>query len=592
MPETLERLRALHPEARPMLALLTRSAPRLADLLAGQADPLELLFPQGSTADAEALYGETPFARYYNRLIATAIEAWLADHPGRPLRILEVGGGTGGTTGGLLPHLPAERTRYLFTDLSAGFLNLAEQKFSKTYPFVEYRTFDLERNPLTQGFSPDSCDLILAANVLHATQDLHQTLAHLQPLLVEGGLLLALELTDPPPWVELTFGLTDGWWRFADQRTDQPLLSKTGWLNLLAPPKQSLFSQAAALPSDQTPLGPPRQHLLAAQTATRQANPPSPPSAQPKSAAVLRSGPLRERVSALVQRQFTKLLRLSADELSPAANFMDLGFDSILAVQIQKALSAETGLQLPATLLFKYASVDQLTDYLLAEHDALLAQRLGVDQPSVSEPKIEAAMTVEPTPALPASLQRQPIAVIGLSLRFPGRRAWRRSGGMWRGGSMRWVRSPRRGGSCSRFPEALPEAGYLEGIDRFDAEFFRISPREAELMDPQQRLFLEVAWEALERAGYRPEGLATTGVFVGATSADYALLAAGSASPLDPHRYSGTTLSMVATRTSYLLNLKGPSLTVDTACSSSLMAIHLACQSLYAGEWRWRLPAA
>ena len=120
---------------------------------------------------------------------------------------MEVGGGTGGTTGGLLPHLPAERTRYLFTDLSAGFLNLAEQKFSKTYPFVEYRTFDLERDPLTQGFSPDSCDLILAANVLHATQDLHQTLAHLQPLLVEGGLLLALELTDPPPWVELTFGL-------------------------------------------------------------------------------------------------------------------------------------------------------------------------------------------------------------------------------------------------------------------------------------------------------------------------------------------------------------------------------------------------
>ena len=264
-PTELEALAVADPEVRPAAALLLRTAEPLAQVLAGQLDPLELLFPGGSTADAEALYGQTAAARYYNRLIATALEAWQARHPQTPLRILEVGGGTGGTTAELLAHLPAEQTRYLFTDLSTGFLNLAESRLASQRR-LEYRTFDLQRPPAQQGFDvggQDTFDIILAANVLHATADLHQTLAHLESLLAPGGWLVALELTDPPLWVELTFGLTDGWWHFADDlRHDQPLLAAPDWLRLLA---ARGFQQATALPDKHTPLGTPRQHLLLAQ---------------------------------------------------------------------------------------------------------------------------------------------------------------------------------------------------------------------------------------------------------------------------------------------------------------------------------------
>ncbi|MEU8547597.1 type I polyketide synthase [Streptomyces roseoverticillatus] len=128
--------------------------------------------------------------------------------------------------------------------------------------------------------------------------------------------------------------------------------------------------------------------------------------------------------------------------------------------------------------------------------------------------------------------------------------------------------------------------GFLDGVDRFDREFFGISPREASAVDPQQRLLLEVAWEALEDAGQVSTALAgtDTGVFVGISSYDYALLQAPRLDGIDAYWGTGVALSVAANRISYLLDLRGPSLAVDTACSSSLVALHTACQSLWSGQ--------
>jgi acyl transferase domain-containing protein len=130
--------------------------------------------------------------------------------------------------------------------------------------------------------------------------------------------------------------------------------------------------------------------------------------------------------------------------------------------------------------------------------------------------------------------------------------------------------------------------GFVEGIDRFDADFFGISPREAARMDPQQRLLLEVAWEGLEDAGLVAHALAGTnvGVFVGLSSTDYMLLAQGETdlSKIDAHTNTGGAMSIAANRVSYALDLRGPSIAIDTACSSSLVAVHLACQSIWQGD--------
>jgi acyl transferase domain-containing protein len=128
--------------------------------------------------------------------------------------------------------------------------------------------------------------------------------------------------------------------------------------------------------------------------------------------------------------------------------------------------------------------------------------------------------------------------------------------------------------------------GFIDDVDKFDAEFFRISPAEAQRMDPQQRLVLELCWGCLEDAGYLPSSLSgtDTGVFVGVGGLDYRELLEKRLSTLEGHNATGNFLSLVANRISYFFNLRGPSMPYDTACSSSLFALHYAVQSINSGE--------
>ena len=140
----------------------------------------------------------------------------------------------------------------------------------------------------------------------------------------------------------------------------------------------------------------------------------------------------------------------------------------------------------------------------------------------------------------------------------------------------------------------IDRAGLLPRVDEFDAAFFQISPHEAELMDPQHRLLLELGWEVMERSGYRPAQLATrrTGVFVGVAHYDYRDLLARTTAATDAYVATGSSPSMLANRLSYFYDFRGPSVSIDTACSSSLVALELAVQALRAGECDHALLAA
>ncbi|TVL91469.1 type I polyketide synthase [Streptomyces sp. SAJ15] len=190
----------------------------------------------------------------------------------------------------------------------------------------------------------------------------------------------------------------------------------------------------------------------------------------------------------------------------------------------------------------------------------------------------------------------EPIAVVGMGCRFPGgvddpETYWNllRSRtdatstvpeGRWDAESLHDPEGARPGTTRAR------RGGFLDAIDTFDAEFFGIPPREAETLDPQHRLLLEVAWEALEHMGQDPTSLrgSQTGVFVGIGIDDYKLLQTADLTRLDGHMATGNLFCVAAGRISYLLGLHGPSLAVDTGCSSSLVTVHLAMQSLRSGE--------
>lgn len=170
-----------------------------------------------------------------NEWVAQTLSELIARRPpGRPLRVLEIGAGTGATSAAVLPHLADAVGEYVFTDISPLFTRQAEERFGD-YPFVRGQVLDIERSPIAQGFAAGHFDVVLAANVLHATRDLKQSLDHVRELLKPGGWLVLLEVTESRAWLDLTFGLLDGWWRFADRdlRPAYPLLSADRWRSLL-----------------------------------------------------------------------------------------------------------------------------------------------------------------------------------------------------------------------------------------------------------------------------------------------------------------------------------------------------------------------
>ncbi len=267
--------------------------------------------------------------------------------------------------------------------------------------------------------------------------------------------------------------------------------------------------------------------------------------------------------------ELAALLGRDAAEIRDDDRFAGLGLDSLRTVTLAEHLTEITGTPVPAALLWAYPSVDDLVRHLEQAH---------VPRPGSSGP-----------PARRPGGPEEPVAVVGMACRLPGASGLDEFWALLRDGADaigpvppdRWV--PDAADGTQQVPAA---AGFLrESPYAFEPLFFGISPREAAEMDPQQRLFLEVSWEALEDAGLSGDALpgSRTGVFAGAIWHDYADLRGRVGRP-SPHSATGQALNMVANRLSYALGLRGPSMTLDSACSSSLLAVHLACQSLRSGE--------
>ncbi|MEU3888963.1 type I polyketide synthase [Streptomyces sp. NPDC029041] len=249
----------------------------------------------------------------------------------------------------------------------------------------------------------------------------------------------------------------------------------------------------------------------------------------------------------------------------------DLGMASRDAVALAGELSRATGRELPTTLLWEAPT-----------GAALVARLCGTTAPGAEGAPV-------PRPTGPGGTA-EPVAVVGAGCRLPG--GVHGTDDYWRlltEGVDAIRRVPEdRWRDFTAFPpaDACPYGGYLDDIAGFDAEFFRITPREAAVMDPQQRILLEVVHEALDHAAVPARSLAgtATGVFVGISAPEYGQVTGADPAAVDPWAPAGGALGVAAGRLAYVLDTRGPSLAVDTACSSSLVAVHHACVSLRTGE--------
>ncbi len=211
-------------------------ASNLAAVLQGRMSAVEVLFPDGSLKLAEQIYQNAPASRMFNTALAETVRKSVQAYPAHQVvRVLEVGAGTGSATSEILPLLNGMRVEYIFTDVSSAFFAMARNKFAK-FPFVRYTTLDLEKEIGGDSGIGDGVDIIVAANVLHATADLAQTLNRLRSKLRAGGTMLISECTALQRFGDLTVGMTEGWWRFTDahRRQSYPLIDRRQWLDLFS----------------------------------------------------------------------------------------------------------------------------------------------------------------------------------------------------------------------------------------------------------------------------------------------------------------------------------------------------------------------
>ena len=300
------------------------------------------------------------------------------------------------------------------------------------------------------------------------------------------------------------------------------------------------------------------------------------------------AGSREELLVSFLQQEVRAVLRLPAAP-APTVGFFDLGMDSLMAVELRNRLNRALAdvYTVSNTAVFDYPDIATLARHLVGELGELGSAPAPQAQPDI---RVEAQPEIQAEARSAARREDDGIAIVGMACRLPGAADL---AAFWRqleAGENAVTDRRRDAGSSDDLVKGLPpeyeayaRGGFVEGIDRFDAEFFRITPIAARLMDPRQRMMLETAWQALEDAGMNPDRLrgSRTGVYAGIGTSEYRDLMTAGAHGVS---YLGTAASMAVGRVAFQLGLEGPTMPVELNCASSLVAVHQAVAGLRQGE--------
>jgi 3-oxoacyl-(acyl-carrier-protein) synthase/SAM-dependent methyltransferase len=615
---------AQDPELRALAILGSDCMEHLPEILQGRTLATDVIFPNSSMEKVEGIYKNSPLPDTFNEIAANSVVAYverrLRSDPNARVRILEIGAGTGGVSAVVFARLrPFEASieEYCYTDLSKAFFFHVEEKYASDYPYIRCRRLDIERPIEEQGIEIGGYDLVLASNVLHATRNIRQTVRNAKAALRSGGALVLEEISRNEVYAHLAFGLLEGWWLYEDAELripNCPGLFPSTWQRLLedegfspvhypAGDAHDLGYQIILAQSD----GVIRRKRAAAVTPRLGVVPSAAPESKeeiPQAALPVASMPsAEEHVTTTILECMCDVLKIAADEIDGEIAFSDYGIDSILGTKFIEQVNARLAIGLNTAVVFEYPSLARLSRHVLDTHGqhleaAVRARKIAV--PAEGKSREAAASPAVPKEAIAPPSQSgtkasseasdprrteetvttsSEIAVIGMSGMFPKAA---NVDELWRNLvegidaveelppdylDQEAAYSPRKQPGKTR----CKWGGILRDRDCFDPLFFNLSPKEAESMNPHQRLVLQEGWRAIEDAGYNPRALSgtQTGIFIGAEPTGYF-----------GESFTGYSDAIVASRLSYVLNLNGPAFVVNTGCSSSGVAIHLACESL------------
>ncbi|UII31931.1 SDR family NAD(P)-dependent oxidoreductase [Fulvivirga ulvae] len=566
-----------------------------------------------------------------NAVVAYVQQKLEAD-PNARLRMLEIGAGTGGTSAVIFNRLQPYKVsieKYCYTDLSKAFFFHAEKNYLPDNPYITCQRLDIEQPVDDQGIEVGTYDLVIATNVLHATRDIRRTLRNAKAVLHQEGYILINELSTPALFNHLTFGLLDGWWLFTDaelRMPGSPGLYPAGWQRVL---EEEGFP-AVLFPAEEAHLL--GQQIILAQSdgaIRRKISVKTKEKIAPKTPAVVKTKPvqipvqkqkavqmkkpqpaakpslnIQDYIRTKILSCLSETLKISADGIDPDIAFSDYGIDSILGVSFINQINEALKISLNTAIIFEHSTVNRLSKHVMNSYQSQIepdieAQAIAtVEEETETVSQVFEERTAGRVNVLPQSrftfrnkqssrlagtantkANTSEIAVVGISGMFPKAENIEAFWHNLEQGIDGVDELPERYLDQKNFFSPKKQAGktrckwggIVEDRDCFDPLFFNISPKEAESMNPHQRLVLQESWNALENAGYNPRTLSgsQTGIYIGA----------------EPTGYSGDTFTgysdaIIASRLSYILNLNGPSFVVNTGCSSSAVALHLACESL------------
>ena len=379
------------PDLKARVVLVEATLRALPEILAGRVPATDILFPHGSMELLAGIYKHNRIADLFNGTLADAVVAYLHERReldgSARLRILEIGAGTGGTSAlifqKLLPYQEYIQ-EYCYTDLSQAFLQHAEQTYGPKNPYLTYRIFNVEESLADQGISPGSYDLVIAANVLHATRNIRQTLRNAKAILKRHGWLLLHESSHKSLFLHLTFGLLEGWWLYEDtalRLPGCPLLASATWQAILEQEGFHLWSFPTLEASQEST----RNSLYDQQTLVAESNGcvwqrhVQPATKFPHNNGKHRNTwtdvtdqMLKDHVRSIILESLAEVLKVQERVIQEDKSFSAYGVDSIVAVNLINVINKKSQLTLPTTVLFDNNNIEQLLHYILREHTATL----------------------------------------------------------------------------------------------------------------------------------------------------------------------------------------------------------------------------
>ncbi|HXO71698.1 MAG TPA: beta-ketoacyl synthase N-terminal-like domain-containing protein [Bradyrhizobium sp.] len=425
-----------------LVSLVEKTLQSLPGILTGKVRATEVLFPGGSMALMEGIYKDNPISIYFNEAVAEMaarfVEQRLKQDASTRIRILEVGAGTGATTARVLSRLKPYRDHieeYCYTDLSRAFLTHGENAYGRENPYLHTRTLDVEKPVIRQGLRAVSYDLVIAANVLHATRNVHRTVRNVKAALRKNGLLLLNEIDGKNLCMHLSLALLEGWWLYEDAalRTPGcPGLSPDAWARVLeAEGFPSVFFpvegardhglQVIVAESDgavrnlrprakarrTTSSGTPQTHKDAVTTIvpTDQLAIAQDDKSQPPPVSFNRPAeamPLHDRVRKMLIDMAAAASKVRPKDIDGDAELSAFGFDSILVMQFGNEIKQSFGVALTLTAFSEFPTLNSIADHLISDHAGALNEKLAARMPIAASNGGEAATKVRglqpPTP--------------------------------------------------------------------------------------------------------------------------------------------------------------------------------------------------